>query len=318
MKRLKKLLITTFILLAAFSDGLAQNTEDGDMLYVYTKSSDEAAMYQLDEVNKITFSNKGVQLWSTDWPTEYPYSSVQALSFKKRGYAYRLGDVNIDGIVDVSDVMMVVNHIIGNTLPQYHGENADMNSDGIVDVTDVVLIVEVILNPEKVSAPAISPRNGLTMTTKGDKTMLKMPFASDFSAFQMTVRLSEGMKLIEARLLDEKSHQMRSSLLPDGSWRIVVYSTDASPMRSAENDLLCLNTSGVGLLSLSEIVFSNMRCESVTFSDVTTTTGLDATVVDASSTGDIHDLSGRRHDTLPRQSGIYIKNGKAHSMKVKH
>ena len=33
--------------------------------YVYTKNSDEAALYQLDDLNKITFSDKGVRIWNT-------------------------------------------------------------------------------------------------------------------------------------------------------------------------------------------------------------------------------------------------------------
>ena len=84
MKRIKTVLTITLLLLSAFSDCLAQSAEDGNMLYVYTKTSDEAAKYQLDDVNKITFGSKGVQLWSTSWPTEYPYANVSVLSFKAR------------------------------------------------------------------------------------------------------------------------------------------------------------------------------------------------------------------------------------------
>ena len=84
MERLKATLTIAIVLLSTISDCFAQSTGEGDMLYVYTKSSDEAAMYQLDDVNKITFSSKGVQLWSTSWPTEYPYANVSVLSFKAR------------------------------------------------------------------------------------------------------------------------------------------------------------------------------------------------------------------------------------------
>lgn len=84
MKRLKTLLTITILLLPAFSDCFAQSAEEGDMLYVYTKTSDEAAKYQLDDVKKITFGNKGIQLWSTNWPTEYSYANVSVLSFKTK------------------------------------------------------------------------------------------------------------------------------------------------------------------------------------------------------------------------------------------
>ncbi len=84
MKSIKIVLTINILLLSVFSECLAQSAEDGNMLYVYTKTSDEAAMYQLDDINKITFSSKGIQLWSTNWPTEHPYANTSVLSFKAR------------------------------------------------------------------------------------------------------------------------------------------------------------------------------------------------------------------------------------------
>ena len=57
-----------------------------------------------------------------------------------------MGDVNNDGSVNVTDAMLVVDHILGFMMPTYHGEYADMNGDGMVNVTDVMLIVDVILH----------------------------------------------------------------------------------------------------------------------------------------------------------------------------
>ena len=168
-----KIVLPVVILFSSFSFCFAQDAED-DMLYVYTKSSDEAATYQMDDVNKITFDSTGVQLWSTSWPTEYPYGNFKNISFIKSKNAYQQGDVNTDGKVDVADVMIVANHILGNTLPLYHGDYADMNNDGVVDVTDVNLIINVILSYDKVDVPASSPRGGMPMTAMGAKTMAKV------------------------------------------------------------------------------------------------------------------------------------------------
>lgn len=65
----------------AMQSGYCQSEKDGDDLYVYTKSAKEAAVYSLDEINKITFSKKGIQIWNTNWPTEYVYSNVRILTF---------------------------------------------------------------------------------------------------------------------------------------------------------------------------------------------------------------------------------------------
>ena len=66
--------------------------------------------------------------------------------FNKDAVAKLLGDVNGDKIVDVTDVMLMVNHIIGNPLDVFISENADINDDQVVDVTDVMLTVNIILN----------------------------------------------------------------------------------------------------------------------------------------------------------------------------
>lgn len=61
-------------------------------------------------------------------------------------YAYKKGDVNHDGKVTVTDVMMTVNHIIGNKSPRFHEADADMNSDTKVSVADVMQIVKTVVN----------------------------------------------------------------------------------------------------------------------------------------------------------------------------
>ena len=58
---------------------------------------------------------------------------------------YIRGDVNIDGSVDISDVVELVN-IILNGLSD--NPRADVNEDGSVDISDVVDLVNIVLNNE--------------------------------------------------------------------------------------------------------------------------------------------------------------------------
>jgi hypothetical protein len=236
-----------------------------------------------------------------------------------------LGDVNADTVVDVTDVMVVVNRILGNEITDYHGEYADLNDDGVVDVTDIMLIVSVILDPESAYSPTVPTREGLSLKTVGDQTMVSVPFASDYTAFQMTVRLTDGMRLIGVAGGDTHTgnyngddHQkVLTAQLPDGSWRVVVFSTDGTPLRTSDEGVLRLKTAGCGQVSLSDVLFTTVQCESVTFSDMTTPTGIDDATAGSSSDGDFYDLSGRRHTTAPQQSGIYIQQGKAHAVRRK-
>ena len=58
---------------------------------------------------------------------------------------YLLGDVNHDGEVTVLDVTMTVRHILGETMDNFHIENADVNGDGTVNISDVTAIVNIVL-----------------------------------------------------------------------------------------------------------------------------------------------------------------------------
>ena len=53
-----------------------------------------------------------------------------------------IGDVNLDGTINILDVIMSVNLILSND----YLENADINNDNIVDILDIILIVNIILN----------------------------------------------------------------------------------------------------------------------------------------------------------------------------
>jgi len=55
------------------------------------------------------------------------------------------GDADNDGKVDVVDVMLIVNVILGKQPDVFFKELADMNADGIIDVTDAMAIIQVIL-----------------------------------------------------------------------------------------------------------------------------------------------------------------------------
>ena len=54
-----------------------------------------------------------------------------------------LGDVNNDGSINVLDVVLVVNMILGDSEPNYL--SGDLNSDGQINVLDIVMIVNIIL-----------------------------------------------------------------------------------------------------------------------------------------------------------------------------
>jgi len=53
----------------------------------------------------------------------------------------------LDGIINVLDVLIVLNHILhGSNLSDSGLLNSDLNSDETINVSDIVLIVQIILS----------------------------------------------------------------------------------------------------------------------------------------------------------------------------
>ena len=58
-----------------------------------------------------------------------------------------LGDVNEDQIIDILDLVLIINIILGNTEPSgMMFYISDINSDNIINIQDIILIVNIILN----------------------------------------------------------------------------------------------------------------------------------------------------------------------------
>ena len=55
------------------------------------------------------------------------------------------GDINNDGVVDVSDYIGVANHILGQTQEGFNEQAADVNGDGVIDVSDYIGVANIIL-----------------------------------------------------------------------------------------------------------------------------------------------------------------------------
>ena len=54
-----------------------------------------------------------------------------------------VGDINLDNIINVLDVVILVSIILGNA---DESSNADVNSDDLINVLDVVTLINLILS----------------------------------------------------------------------------------------------------------------------------------------------------------------------------
>jgi len=55
------------------------------------------------------------------------------------------GDVNFDGSLDITDVILLVNFVLGTTPTEEEALTADFNQDGIINILDVITLVGEIL-----------------------------------------------------------------------------------------------------------------------------------------------------------------------------
>jgi len=84
---------------------------------------------------------------------DYTYPGSQTMIARANKYApeffdspYTLGDVNGDEAIDILDVVLTVNMILGSTDPS---PAADMNEDGVINVLDVILLINIILGVDR-------------------------------------------------------------------------------------------------------------------------------------------------------------------------
>ena len=80
------------------------------------------------------------------------YWSMYKGNYRRTGYnefnaLCNLGDLNVDGAIDVIDILQQINFILGTLEPNLQQLCAsDLNADGTIDLLDVVLLVQIVLN----------------------------------------------------------------------------------------------------------------------------------------------------------------------------
>ena len=73
-------------------------------------------------------------------------SSLPDAEFTWDVVAYYMGDVNHDGVVNITDVVMCIDYVLGDETGGFFKDRADMNGDGIINITDIVIMVDTALD----------------------------------------------------------------------------------------------------------------------------------------------------------------------------
>ena len=57
-----------------------------------------------------------------------------------------MGDLNQDGLINVQDIILSINIILGTSPSNYELCSGDLNEDDVIDILDIVLLINLILS----------------------------------------------------------------------------------------------------------------------------------------------------------------------------
>ena len=117
-----------------------------------------------------------------------PYQPIEVVALPPKPVLK--GDVNLDGRVDISDVVAVIN-IMAGTISDYNG---DVNEDGKTDISDVVSIINIMaMGDGSAETEGASPRTEIIQEIIRSVEPAGAP--DDFNFKSMTIYFVNGMTL---------------------------------------------------------------------------------------------------------------------------
>lgn len=267
--------------------------------------------------------------------------SEQWLSLNSNGFL--LGDINLDGEVDGTDLVLLTNMIMTN---DSSNKIADMNSDGEVDGTDYVLMVNKIMGFTSVRRETAGSDTDIANTSitaepiavrVGESTTLTIGMDNPEQAVtlvQMDITLPKGLTLDNNDNFDNmdnhgvmmagrtswRNHTLMANDLGDRT-RLLLASATNEVIAGAHGGIITLTLKADEDFCGGDIVLSNIICTSPDAAtarpnDYVMHLGGDATGIAEVANGTsknadcAYDLSGRRIGTSVKKKGVYIVGGR--------
>ena len=98
---------------------------------------------------KITYDNTNVTVTNAEGTTTIALTEVQNMYFSNEGSTtptYKLGDVNMDGEVNIADVTALIDYLLSGDATNINVEAADVNEDDDVNIADVTALIDMLLS----------------------------------------------------------------------------------------------------------------------------------------------------------------------------
>ncbi|MCQ2288604.1 MAG: leucine-rich repeat protein [Muribaculaceae bacterium] len=212
---------------------------------------------------------------------------------------YYMGDVNMDGTVDITDVNALVAYVMNMEVSPFNIDVADINNDGSIDITDINGIVSFVLNG---NYPYIRKAPGKHHASNGNTTAdcismhdldinagetatveLELTNSRQYSALQFDIDMPEGLVIVPGSLRGTTRDSKHTILLNNDGNRIVAFSSSVSPINGNEGAIITMqvraNDAVQGTIGITGLVLATPKSERYegtdTYATVSATTGVD-------------------------------------------
>ena len=261
---------------------------------------------------------KNIEMTTTDYETLRPEDQYIMVHVKD----LLMGDVDSNGQINVTDVVMIIDNILGKTQWNFNAEAADVNYDTYINVTDVVMVIDHILGKVNLNRAAAADAEMGAISLSTDMTTVSLTNPSAYTAFQMDVTLPMGVSLEDVLLTERAagSHSVVISKMDDGSYRIIGVSMQNKVFKDNAGDLLKLQLAGnaQGAVAINNVLFvtpQGVQHELAGVNAFGDVTGIANVRGNKEVTGNVFDLQGRQMNNAQLKKGLYILNGKKQIVK---
>ena len=240
------------------------------------------------------------------------------------------GDLNVDGEVDVKDVVGMINYIMGTPDDDFDDTLADMNEDGAINIGDLIMELRAVLGLSSVSHSRAMIQESLdgtlTVSESNKHIDVNLETTTGYTAFQMEVSVPEGVYIDNVELYGVKAntHKILWNLVDDNKYILLGYSMDNSTLDIEDNNLLNISLNGGtdGKVEISNIKFVTPSGKMNSLSDVTIgyTTGIRTITENELEDSDVYNVIGVKVSNDKKalknlKKGVYIINGKKQVVK---
>ena len=232
-----------------------------------------------------------------------------------------LGDVNGDWKINGSDIVEMVDHIMGRPSDTFILAAAELTGDGLVNGSDLVEEISLVMSQGISQAPAsvgshapMLLASGLALNTNQDgEAVLSVESGEDYILTQMTLHLSEGQHLNE--IMTDSRHSVEYSQVSADTYVVLCYSSSNSAFCS-NNELLSIHYTGVGVITVSDVMMVGTDRRETYFAPVSLseTTGIEWASHLLDQPVDVYSINGYmvKHQAISLKGltkGVYLING---------